>query len=160
MARAESLGVWLGGLRIAELNEGAGGSIRARYTDEALDRWPQNSPLISCSLPLGTRPQPALAFCKGLLPEGNALRTLADQAKLAASDTYGLLERYGRDVAGALVIAVEEPTERAFGVEEYDEPALQEAVEQLEDHPLGSHDDSELSLAGLQDKLLLVDLGK
>jgi hypothetical protein len=31
---------------------------------------------------------------------------------MAASDTFGLLERYGRDVASALVISGEEPTSR------------------------------------------------
>lgn len=160
MKSAESLGVWLDGVRIAELKAGHNGAIAARYTAAALERWPQNSPVISCGLPLGSRSQSALAFCKGLLPEGNALQTLAHQAGLATSDTYGLLERYGRDVAGALVIARDEPGERDFGVREYSDESLQEAIEDLDDHPLGSHDDSELSLAGLQDKLLLVDLGK
>lgn len=160
MARAESLGVWLEGVRIADLTEGPGGSIRARYSDKALDRWPRNSPVISCSLPLGERALPALAFCRGLLPEGDALRTLADRADLAASDTFGMLERYGRDVAGALAIAPEEPAERDHGIEEYSETGLEEAIDDLDDHPLGAHDDSELSLAGLQDKLLLVDLGE
>lgn len=51
-----------------------------------------------------------------------------------------------------------EPGERRFGVEQLDPAGLEQAVEELDDHPLGSHDDSELSLAGLQDKLLLVKL--
>lgn len=160
MARAERLGVWLDGVRIADLTEDTGGSIAARYTAEALARWPRNSPLISCSLPLGERPLPALAYCRGLLPEGDALRTLAARADLAASDTFGLLERYGRDVAGALTIAEEEPGEPAPGVETYDATSLEQAIDDLDEHPLGAHDDSELSLAGLQDKLLLVDLGE
>jgi serine/threonine-protein kinase HipA len=100
----------------------------------------------------------ALAFCRGLLPEGRALQTLAHNAELATSDTFGLIERYGRDVAGALVIGAEPPDEARYGVEEYSEESLQEAVEDLDEHPLGAHDDSELSLAGLQDKLLLVRL--
>lgn len=160
MARAERLGVWLDGVRIADLTEGSGGSIAARYTAEALDRWPRNSPVISCSLPLGERPLPGLAYCRGLLPEGDALRTLAARADLAASDTFGLLERYGRDVAGALTIAERSPEERVPAVERYDEAGLEQAIDDLDAHPLGVHDDSELSLAGLQDKLLLVDLGE
>jgi serine/threonine-protein kinase HipA len=160
MAKAEGLGVWLDGVRIAELSARRGGSIACRYTSEALERWPQNSPVISCSLPLSSRRQQALAFCKGLLPEGNALQTLADHAGLATNDTFGLLERYGRDVAGALVISAGDPDERRFGVEPYTTETLEAAIEDLDDHPLGSGDDSELSLAGLQDKLLLVDLGK
>jgi serine/threonine-protein kinase HipA len=160
MARAESLGVWLDGVRIAELSEGPGGAIRARYSEEALERWPLNSPVISCSLPLGERELPALPFCRGLLPEGDALRAMAEQAGLATGDTYGLLERYGRDIAGALVIDAEQPSERDFGAEALDAAAIEAAIDELDDHPLGSHDDSELSLAGLQDKLLLVDLGE
>ena len=156
MARA--LGVWMDGVRIAELRDGTGDSIRCAYTEEALELWPRNSPLISCSLPLGPRPQEAIAFCKGLLPEGRALQTMADRARLATSDTFGLLARYGRDVAGALIISSEAPEERRFGVAPYTPESLREQVEDLEDHPLGAHDDSELSLAGLQDKLLLVGL--
>lgn len=153
-----ALGVWRDGIEVAELRAGAGSSIRCAYGDEALERWPRNSPLISCSLPLGPKPLEASAFCKGLLPEGRALQTLADRARLATSDTFGMLARYGRDVAGALIISEEGPEERRFGVEPYTPESLREEVEDLEDHPLGAHDDSELSLAGLQDKLLLVRL--
>jgi len=155
----KTLGVWMDGVRVAELRDSVGNSIPCAYTDEALERWPRNSPLISCSLPLGPRPLEAVAFCKGLLPEGRALQTLADRAGLATSDTFGLLARYGRDVAGALVISAEKPDERRFGVEPYTPESLVEEIEDLDDHPLGAHDDSELSLAGLQDKLLLVRLG-
>lgn len=158
MSRAETLGVWLDGLRVAELARGRGGAISCRYSERALKRWPANSPVLSCSLPLGSRPQDALAFCKGLLPEGDALRAMAEQAGLATHQTFELLARFGRDVAGALVISEEEPEERRFGVESLDPAALERAVEELDDHPLGAHDDSELSLAGLQDKLLLVKL--
>jgi serine/threonine-protein kinase HipA len=152
-----TLGVWMDGVHVAELRD-AGHSIPCAYTDEALERWPRNSPVISCSLPLGPRPLEAIAFCKGLLPEGRALQTLADRAGLATSDTFGLLARYGRDVAGALVISAEGSEERRFGVEPYTPESLLEEIENLEDHPLGTHDDSELSLAGLQDKLLLIRL--
>ncbi len=159
MASAESLGVWLDGVRIAELTRRANGSIGCQYTAEALDRWPRNSPVISCSLPLGTRRREAMAFCRGLLPEGRALQALADRAGLATRDTFGLLERYGRDVAGALVIGRDDPDEGRFGVEPYTSETLEAALDDLDEHPLGAGDDSELSLAGLQDKLLLVDLG-
>jgi serine/threonine-protein kinase HipA len=158
MSAAKTLGVWLDGARIAELHRGRGAAISCRYTEEALGLWPQNSPVVSCSLPLGPRPQDALPFCKGLLPEGDALKALAEQADLATSETFALLARYGRDVAGALVIGAEEPEERRFGVEPLSPAGLEAAVEDLDEHPLGSHDDSELSLAGLQDKLLLVEL--
>jgi serine/threonine-protein kinase HipA len=158
MPPTERLGVWLDGVHVAELEQRRWPEIRCRYTDQALDRWPLNSPLLSCSLPLESRPADALAFCIGLLPEGQALATLAANADIAANDTFALLRRYGRDVAGALVIADIEPQGREFGVEPYTEETLVAAVAELEEFPLGVHEDSELSLAGMQDKLLLVRL--
>jgi serine/threonine-protein kinase HipA len=156
--RTKALGVWLDGRRVATLEQPRWPRIVCRYTNEALGRWPQNSPVISCALPLGERPLDALSFSKGLLPEGQALQTLAARAGWAVNDTFELLARYGRDVAGALVISAEEPEPRRFGVERYTPDSLATAVNELDEHPLGSHDDSELSLAGLQDKLLLVEL--
>ncbi|HEY2717196.1 MAG TPA: HipA domain-containing protein [Solirubrobacterales bacterium] len=158
MATASSLGVWLGEIRVADVEQPRWPRISLRYAEEALASWPQNSPLISCWLPLGRRPGDALPFCLGLLPEGQALATMAAQAGLAANDVFGLLGRYGRDVAGALVIGTEAPEPRGGEVEPYEGEGLAEAVEDLEEHPLGAHEDSELALAGLQDKLLLVRL--
>jgi serine/threonine-protein kinase HipA len=157
MARGKRLDVWLDGVRVAQL-EDSRSSIRCRYSEEALRRWPLNTPILSCSLPLDSRPLDGTAFCVGLLPEGQALQTMAANAGLAATDTFGLLARYGRDVAGALVIAAEgEPPDTAeFGVESYDSDSLAGAVAELDDFPLGAHEDSELSLAGVQDKLLLI----
>jgi len=155
--RGSQLDVWLDEVRVAQLVD-ARSSIRCRYSKEALQRWPLNSPVLSCSLPLDSRPLNATPFCVGLLPEGQALQTMAANAGLAASDTFGLLARYGRDVAGALVITGvgEEPDPSEFGVELYGSDSLAEAVAELDDFPLGTHEDSELSLAGIQDKLLLV----
>jgi serine/threonine-protein kinase HipA len=158
MATPDSLGIWLDGTRIADLEQARWPQIRLRYSDEALERWPQNSPVVSCSLPLARRPADSYSFCVGLLPEGQALATVAAQAGVAANDVFGLLARYGRDVAGALVIGREGPVPRDGGVEPYDEHGLAAEVEGLEEHPLGTHEDSELSLAGIQDKLLLVRL--
>jgi serine/threonine-protein kinase HipA len=155
--RGRRLDVWIGGVQAAQLEDGRS-SIRCRYSEEALRRWPLNSPVLSCSLPLDSRPIDATPFCAGLLPEGQALQTIAANAGLAATDTFGLLARYGRDVAGALVIAAEgePPDPSEFGVRSYDSESLAEAVAELDDFPLGAHEDSELSLAGIQDKLLLV----
>ena len=76
-----------------------------RYTEQALQRFPRNSPLVSCSLPLDDQPRDATAFLAGLLPEGHALQVLATRAGVATSNVFDLLERYGRDIAGALVFA-------------------------------------------------------
>ncbi len=83
---------------------------------------------------------------------------MAAQAGVAVNETFGLLARYGRDVAGALVIGEEPPDPTRFDAIPYTAESLAEAIDELPEHPLGTHDDSELSLAGLQDKLLLVEL--
>lgn len=158
MARRDRrLDVWIDGVRAAQL-EGTRSSIRCHYSQEALQRWPLNSPILSCSLPLDSRPLDATPFCIGLLPEGQALQTMAASAGLASTDTFGLLARYGRDVAGALVITEEgeSPDPSEFGIQFYDSDSLADAVAELDEFPLGAHEDSELSLAGIQDKLLLV----
>ena len=158
--RVSRLGVWLNGQRVAELEQRRWPEIRCRYNEAALDAWSANCPVLSCALPLGSGSLDALPFCKGVLPEGRALQTLAAHAGLAVNDTFGLLARFGRDIAGALVISAEEPRLRRFDIEAYTSETLASAVDNLDEYPLGAHDDSELSLAGLQDKLLLVDLGK
>jgi serine/threonine-protein kinase HipA len=159
MARREPLGVWLYGVLVAELTSTRPGEVRCRYSTEALATWPLNTPLLSCSLPLRADRQQAGLFFRGLLPEGRHLQALAAQANVATYDTLGLLARYGKDVAGAAVIAAEEPVAQVARVEAYSSAGLEEEVASLPDRPLGIHDDSDLSLAGLQDKLLLVDLG-
>lgn len=156
--RLRTLGVWLDGERIADLEQRHWNELRLRYSPQALEHWPLNSPVVSCSLPLSSRPQDARAFCAGLLPEGQALQALAARAGVAAHNTFDLLARYGRDVAGALVIGDARPTTTAVEVEAYTSSSLEQAVDELDAFPLGVHDDSELSLAGLQDKLLLVAL--
>lgn len=133
--------------------------IELSYTDEALARWTARLPILSCSLPLQPGPQDATAFLNGLLPEGHARNALAAQRDLLASDTWGLLASFGRDVAGAMVIfdPSVDPAERRPHAVDYD--SLEEmaaAITTLTEQPLGTHDDSELSLAGMQDKLLLV----
>lgn len=160
MARRPSrLSVWCYGVRVAELTPTRRWELICRYTADALDRWPGNAPVLSCSLPLSPRPQDASVFCAGLLPEGQHRLALAARAGIAANDVHGMLERYGRDVAGAIVIATDEPPARQPSVVPYTAAELAREVEQLHEHPLAVYGDSELSIAGLQDKMLLVDLG-
>lgn len=158
MARAEPLGVWLDGIRAAELIPRRPWELHCRYTEDALARWSGLSPVISCSLPLRRRRTDATAFASGLLPEGRHREALARELKVAVNDVYALLARFGRDVAGALIISPEEPPARDARVLPYDAGTLEREVLELPDRPLAIHDDSELSIAGLQDKLLLVSL--
>lgn len=157
MAKRPPLHVWLYGTRVAELTSTRPGEVVCTYTDEARDRWPLNTALLSCSLPLdGRRHRMAGTFFRGLLPEGAALAALAARARVPTFDTFGMLARFGRDVAGAAVISANADDTHVGWVEPYDRAGLEAEVANIEEQPLALHDDSELSLPGLQNKMLLV----
>lgn len=156
LAKQQPLGVWLYGHRVADLTTKGPGQVICQYTREALDTWPGGTPLLSCSLPLSTRAQKAGLYFRGMLPEGQHLQAMAAAANVATYDTFGMLARFGRDVAGAAVIAPADPGQRPGEVHPYSLEELSDEVGGLEDRPLAIYDDSELSLAGVQNKLLLV----
>ena len=133
--------------------------IRLSHTEEALDTYEGNSPVVSNSLRVSRRARDATAWLDGLLPEGPPRDVIAGARGLVSSDTWAMIASLGRDVAGACTIVdPDRPGEdRRPRVEPY--ATLDEigaAVDALPDAPLGVRADSELSLAGLQDKLLLV----
>lgn len=157
--RPTRLEVSLHGEVIAQLREQRRSRrIELTYTALARERWPARTPVISCSLPVMRGGQDATAFLNGLLPEGPTRAALAAQRDLVASDTWGLIAAYGRDIAGALVISdPDRDRDRPPHAVDYaNEDELASAVAALPDQPLGVQDDSELSLAGMQEKLLLV----
>lgn len=156
--RPRTLWVWYDDRPIAELTDQGGAGVQGRYRPEALDAHPLNTPLVSCSLPLRAGTFDATAFFDGTLPEGTFRSELAARARVTAQDTFGLLSRYGRDITGALVVADPEQDrpDGASGVLDLDDEELADEIARLPQRPLGIHDDSELSLPGLQDKLLLV----
>lgn len=159
MAKREPLAVWLHGIRIGTLTtKGKPDHLALRYSAEALDTWPGNTPLLSCSLPLSSRTLNPCEYFRGLLAEGDHLSSIAGRAKISVTDLHGLLARYGRDVAGAVTVLPEgeDPAGRPGGAVAYDDASLADDVEGLETMPLAIHDDSELSLPGLQNKLLLI----
>lgn len=157
MPKRPPLHVWLYGTRAAELTSRKPGEVVCAYTDEARDRWPLNTALLSCSLPLDSRRHTgAGTFFRGLLPEGATLAALASAAGVPSYDTFGMLARFGRDVAGAAVISSDPGDTHVGSVEVYRREALEADVAGIEEHPLAIYDDSEFSLPGLQNKLLLV----
>lgn len=157
MAERRKLYVRLHGMVVAELTTPGPGKITCRYTPDALGSFELNTPILSCSLPLSRRPhKDAGRYFRGLLPEGAALDSAAGRAGVPTFDTFGLLARYGRDVAGACIISENGDRHGPGGVEPYGDGDLESEVGSLENQPLALHDDSELSLAGLQNKLLLV----
>ncbi len=156
--KTRQLGVWVGTEQIAVLEQRRRYEITCLYTDVAFERWRVNAPVISCSLPLSDQRADAVSFCRGVLPEGNALEAAARHARVSVIDVFQLLGHFGRDIAGALVISENEPDLRDAQALPYTADQLDEEVAELPQRPLALHDDSELSLAGLQNKILLVSL--
>jgi serine/threonine-protein kinase HipA len=127
---------------------------RFRYVDEAVRR-------ISVALPVRAEPYTAWesqAFFEALLPEGTLRETLAGQFRLPLNDSFGLLDRLGRDCAGALQIAGTIRMSEAPDVHWLDAEQIAQFIVDLPNRPLGMTPDGRmrLSLAGVQRKAVLV----
>jgi serine/threonine-protein kinase HipA len=158
---ADELAVWLYGERVAIVDRKRG-RPRLAYTEEALGRYDLGTPLLSLSLPVGTERYTqgvARPFLDGLLPEGEPRKSIARDLGLRADDTYGLIEALGRDCAGAVVIQPLEdappPAPTTSTAERLSPVELEELVKDLRGAPLGAGGRVRVSLAGVQEKLLL-----
>lgn len=157
----DALAIWLSGVRVAVVDQERG-RLRLSYTAEALDRYPLGVPLLSLSLPLTSERYTqgvVRPFLDGLLPEGDSRRAVAAEFNLRASDTYGLIRAIGRDCAGALVIQPDdEPPPRrptTLTAAPVSDAELADLVAKLRSAPLGVAPRVRISLAGVQEKLLL-----
>lgn len=158
---ADELAVWLYGERVAIVDRERG-RPRLTYTSEALGRYALGTPLLSLSLPVGNRRYPqgtVRPFLDGLLPEGESRKSIARDVGVRQDDAYGLIRELGRDCAGAVIIQpAEDPpppqptttTAQRLSAEEID--AL---VRDLRSAPLGAGGKVRVSLAGVQEKLVL-----
>ena len=158
---ADELAVWLYGELVAIIDRHRG-RPRLAYTGEALSRYPLGTPLLSLSLPVTDRRYPqgiVRSFIDGLLPEAGSRRAIARDLGVHSEDTYGLIGELGRDCAGALVIQPAEdpapPAATTTTAEALDENGLEELVKNLRSAPLGAGGRVRVSLAGVQEKLLL-----
>ena len=101
-------------------------------------------------------------FLDGLLPEGDARRSLAADLDLLASDTFELIRALGRDCAGALVIqSLDEqapPQPTTLTAAPLTDSEVADLVANLRSSPLGVGARVRISLAGVQEKLLLTRL--
>jgi serine/threonine-protein kinase HipA len=154
--------IWLYGIQIAVIERERNDRLRLSYTEEALDNYDAGTPLLSLALPLTTDRYPnglTRAFLDGLLPEGEPRRAIAEELDLAASDVFGLLAALGGDCAGALVIQSKgkppPPIANVQSAEPLSDGDLANLVANLRRAPLGIGRDVRVSLAGVQEKLLL-----
>ncbi len=153
------LGVWHDDVLVAELEAKRPWDLRCRYSAAAIEAGDANRPLLSCSLPVTRQKAPATPWVRGLLPEGVHLLAVATTAGVPTNYYADLLARYGRDIAGAFTISVDEPDVRRWAVEPYDDEQLAAELRSVADSPgFAIRDDSELSIAGLQNKLLVCAL--
>lgn len=162
---AARLAIWLYGHQVAVVEKERKGRLRLSYADEALDTYEGGTPLLSLALPLTRDRYPngvTRAFLDGLLPEGEPRRAIAEDLDLPASDVFGLLATLGRDCAGALVILPEgeppPPVPTTRTAEPLSADDLGELIANLRSAPLGIGRNVRLSLAGVQEKLLLTRL--
>jgi serine/threonine-protein kinase HipA len=131
------------------------------YTEEAQDTYDVNTPLLSISLPVGPQAFPhdrARPFFEGLLPEGETRRVLAYDFRLQEDDIFGLLGVLGRDCAGALIILPEgeaPPDPRACAPTSITQQEVVARLRRLSIEPLGVDEMVRVSLAGVQQKMVL-----
>jgi serine/threonine-protein kinase HipA len=161
---ADQLAVWLYGQMVATV-ESERRRLRLRYTPDALSRYPGGSPLLSLTLPVSAAPFGSgvvRPFLDGLLPEGEPRRAIAEDLALRADDTFGLIRALGRDCAGAVVIQPSEdlapPPSTTTTAALLSDDELAELIANLRTVPLGVDDRVRISLAGVQEKLLLTRL--
>jgi serine/threonine-protein kinase HipA len=158
---AGRLAVWLHGVKVAQIDQQRR-RLRLVYTDEALRRYALGIPLLSLSLPLSGQRyahDAVAAFLDGLLPEADARRAMARDVGVTSIDTYGLIGAAGRDCAGALVIQPDvdpaPPQPTTLTAEPLTAAGLAELIANLRSAPLGMGGRVRISLAGVQEKLLL-----
>lgn len=129
----------------------------------AFEHFDVGAAVLSETVPFTSRPQRARAarrrnFFGELLPEGDALETLARRARVSPYDTLGMLRAYGRDLAGAIQIWDESlPDEpRTPRTELLPTSQIEGLLGDQAAAPLGNRpDQGKTSLAGVQSKIVL-----
>jgi serine/threonine-protein kinase HipA len=138
------------------------GNLQFRYDEgyraEGGPPLSQNMPVRAEAFP----PRACLAFFGNLLPEEDVRAQLALVAGVSASNDYKLLERFGGDVAGAVVLLPEgdEPARQGAGsLERLTEDELDKRLAELPQRPFAADEEGKvrISLAGAQSKLPVVE---
>ena len=161
---SDRLDIWLYGAKVATI-ELERRRMRLRYTRQALESFPGGAPLLSLRLRVTDERYPngaVRSFLDGLLPEGEPRRVIAEDLGLRSDDTFNLALALGRDCAGALVIQPDNeeapPAPTTLTAEPLGDDELARLVENLRSAPLGVDRRVRISLAGVQEKLLLTRL--
>lgn len=158
----DALKVWLYGQPVAVIELRQRRSVRLTYSREALETYALGTPLLSLRLPVTAEEYSSgvvTAFLEGLLPEGPARLAIAEERNIPSKNTFALTRELGRDCAGALVILpFDEPLRAphaAGTATRLSESELAGLVSNLRSAPLGIGSGARVSLAGVQEKLVL-----
>ncbi len=135
-----------------------------QVSDEGLDTFGFNSPVLSVSIPLVTQQRRDHAarrrnWFAELLPEGSQYEYMLALGALRRGDTVGFLARFGRDVAGALQIwDIDDPTEpKTPQLRALTSAQVRGLLEDPASAPLANAQDAgRSSLGGVQPKVVLV----
>ncbi len=167
--RVEPLDVWLYGERLAQLTQPNSGRIhyRLEFTEEALDTYGEGRRILSLALPISRTPVtdavggslPVTNFLEGLLPEGNLRQQLATTQRVSTTDLMALLHAVGGDCAGAVQFLRSDANAPQPSVRELTSEQAARIVADLHTYNLPEGVLPQASLAGIQDKVLLTDLG-
>jgi serine/threonine-protein kinase HipA len=157
--------VWLYGVHLATLSEPRRLRLRLDFTEEALDVFGMGARVLSLALPVSQKPirdmdrgpRPVSAFVEGLLPEGNLLRHLATAEGVATTDSMALLRRVGAECAGAVQFLPPDATPSQGRVRPLSHEEVVRLVADLPTYHLPDGTYPQASLAGIQDKVLLVE---
>lgn len=161
---ADRLVAWLYDTPVAVLIRGPEYRIRLEWRPEGIERWGLGSPALSVGLPIGSPTGPrdtrGLDFFENILPEGPALQRMAELAGVRPVDTYGILQAFGHDCAGAIMVLPDGEQPGGHGSSGYSPMTpsdLQHVIRNLDVVPLGAAPERGFrpSLAGFQRKALL-----
>ncbi len=153
------LGAWIADQPAGDLILKDNGNLQFRYRPEY-----RGAPL-SHALPIQTDAHPhrvVRAVFAGLLPEGEVREALAHNLGISAENDFGLLERVGGDVAGAISLLAPGTSPSAKPeVRPLDSDELARRLGELPQRPLAADGEGEvrLSLAGAQAKLPVIITG-
>lgn len=148
---------------VATMERRDDGGLALTYTELAIE-LAEGRVLLSASLPVRREPyqeSELMPFFDGLLPEEMVRQRLAIRLRIEPSDTFGFLREIGRECAGAFSVIPEGADLIAAeneGVAWLSEDDLAATIRDLAARPLGVEpaQDIRISLAGAQDKLVLV----
>jgi len=101
----------------------------------------------------GASARPVQWFFDNLLPEEDAREVLASDARLSSADSFGLLEYYGKESAGAITLLPPGASFTESGYRALSDADLHERIENLPQQSLAAKAPKRMSNAGAQHKL-------